>query len=142
MSSLNRIQLIGRLGQDPEIQRFESGAIKAKFSVATNYKYSTPDGQKIEETEWHNVVMWYRLAETAEKYLKKGSQVYIEGKLKTRSWEDANTNTKKYITEIEVRDFSGLTLLDTRNSNNQGGQVGTVSAAVNAQIQESDDLPF
>ena len=142
MSSLNRIQLIGRLGQDPEIQRFESGAMKAKFSVATNYSYSTPDGQKIEETEWHNVVMWYKLAETAEKYLKKGRQVYIEGKLKTRSWDDAETGAKKYITEIEVRDFSGLAMLDSRNSEYQGGQVGEVSVAVNADIQESDDLPF
>lgn len=142
MSSLNRIQLIGRLGQDPEIQRFESGAIKAKFSVATNYSYSTPDGQKIEETEWHNVVMWYKLAETAEKYLKKGMPVYIEGKLKTRSWDDTETGAKKYITEIEVRDFSGLIMLGSRNSEYQGGQVGEVSVAVNADIQESDDLPF
>ncbi len=142
MSSLNRIQLIGRLGQDPEIQRFESGAIKAKFSVATNYSYSTPDGQKVEETEWHNVFMWNRLAEIAEKYLKKGSPVYIEGKLKTRSWDDPNTGAKKYTTEVEVRDFSGLKMLSSRNNTAPSGQVGSVSASVNADIQESDDLPF
>lgn len=140
MSSLNRIQLIGHLGQDPEIQRFESGSTKAKFSVATSFNYSTPDGQQIKETEWHNVVMWGRLAESAEKYFKKGAKVYIEGKLKTRSWEDANTGAKKYTTEIEVREFNGLRLLGNRPT--PGGQVGSVSATVNADIQESDDLPF
>ncbi|MEZ4886862.1 MAG: single-stranded DNA-binding protein [Chitinophagales bacterium] len=138
MSSLNRIQLIGHLGQDPEMQRFESGAVKAKFSVATSFNYSTADGQQMKETEWHNIVMWYKLAERAEKFLKKGSQVYIEGKLKTRSWDDAQTGTKKYITEVEVRDFSGLVMLDSKGS----GRGNMEGEAANAEIEESEDFPF
>ncbi|MGB0929602.1 MAG: single-stranded DNA-binding protein [Chitinophagales bacterium] len=114
MASLNKIQLIGRLGQDPEIRRFEGGAVKAKFSLATSYNYSTPNGEKVEETEWHNIIMWGKLADVAEKYLKKGKQIFIEGKLKTRSWEDAESGTKKYITEVEVQNFSGLLMLGSK----------------------------
>jgi len=114
MSSLNKIQLIGRLGQDPEIRRFEGGAVKAKFSLATSYNYSTPNGEKIEETEWHNIIMWGKLADVAEKYLKKGKQIFIEGKLKTRSWDDAESGIKKYITEVEVQNFSGLLMLGSK----------------------------
>jgi single-strand DNA-binding protein len=87
MGSLNKVQLIGNLGKDPEVRAIPSGAKNT--------------GQKVEKTEWHNIVMWRGLAEIAEKYLRKGSQVYVEGRLQTRSWDDQN-GQKKYMTEIVV----------------------------------------
>lgn len=99
MGSLNKVQIIGNLGKDPEVRAIPSGAKVANFSIATTESYTGKDGQKSDKTEWHNIVMWRGLAEVAEKYLKKGSQVYIEGRLQTRSWDDAAGN-KKYITEI------------------------------------------
>ncbi|MBK8470955.1 MAG: single-stranded DNA-binding protein [Sphingobacteriales bacterium] len=101
MTSLNRVMLIGRLGKEPEIQHFDSGVVRASFSLATSEVYINKDGQKIEQTEWHNIVMWRKLAEIAEKYLVKGKLVYIEGKLKTRSWDDKEGN-KRYVTEIDA----------------------------------------
>ncbi len=99
MGSLNKATLIGNLGKDPEVRAIPSGAKVANFSIATTDSYTGKDGQKVEKTEWHNIVMWRGLAEVAEKYLKKGSQVYIEGKLQTRSWDDQN-GQKRYSTEI------------------------------------------
>jgi single-strand DNA-binding protein len=99
MGSLNKATLIGNLGKDPEVRAIPSGAKVANFSIATTESYTGKDGQKVDKTEWHNIVMWRGLAEVAEKYLKKGSQVYIEGKLSTRSWDDKDGN-KRYTTEI------------------------------------------
>jgi single-strand DNA-binding protein len=99
MGSLNKATLIGNLGKDPEVRAIPSGAKVANFSIATTDSYTGKDGQKVEKTEWHNIVMWRGLAEVAEKYLKKGSQVYIEGRLQTRSWDDQN-GQKRYTTEI------------------------------------------
>jgi single-strand DNA-binding protein len=99
MGSLNKAILIGNLGKDPEVRAIPSGAKVANFSIATTESYTDKNGQKVDKTEWHNIVMWRGLAEVAEKYLRKGSQVYIEGRLQTRSWDDQN-GQKRYTTEI------------------------------------------
>jgi single-strand DNA-binding protein len=96
--SLNKVMLIGNLGKDPELKYTPSGAAVCNFSIATVEKY-TKDGEKVEKTEWQNIVVWRQLAEVCGKYLHKGKQVYIEGKVTTRSYDDRDGN-KKYITEI------------------------------------------
>lgn len=100
----NKVQLIGNLGNAPEIKNTESGKKLARFSVATNEKYRNADGENVTETTWHNLVAWGKVAEIAEKYLKKGSEVAIEGKLISRDYED-KTGTKKYVTEVQVNEL-------------------------------------
>ena len=97
--SINKVMIIGNLGRDPEIRTTSSGVKVANFSMATNESYTDKNGQKIERTEWHRIVMWRGLAEIAEKYLRKGSTIYVEGKLATRSWDDQN-GQRRYTTEI------------------------------------------
>jgi len=97
----NKVQLIGHLGAAPEIKTTESGKKYARFSVATNENYRNAKGEKVEETTWHNLVAWGKVAEIAEKFLNKGKEVAIEGKLINRSYTDKDGN-KKYITEVEV----------------------------------------
>jgi single-strand DNA-binding protein len=99
MASLNKVMLIGNLGKDPEVRAIPSGVKVANFSIATSSSYNGKDGNRVETTEWHNIVMWRGLAEVAEKYLKKGNSVFIEGRLQTRSWED-QCGQKKYMTEV------------------------------------------
>lgn len=99
MGSLNKVMLIGNLGKDPEVRSVTSGAKVANFSIATTESYTDKTGQRVDKTEWHNIVMWRGLAEVAEKYLRKGAQVYIEGRLQTRSWDDQN-GQRRYMTEI------------------------------------------
>ncbi len=99
MAGVNKVILIGNLGKDPETRTFEGGTKKASFSLATAESFKDKDGNKQDRTEWHNVVFWGNLVDVIGKYLKKGSQVYIEGKLTTRSYEDKE-GQKKYITEI------------------------------------------
>ncbi len=99
MSSLNKVTLIGNLGKDPEVIVTASGAKKAKFPLATSTSWTDDAGNKAEKTEWHNIVDWKNLADVAEKFLKKGNQVCIEGSIQTRSWDDTE-GQKKYITEI------------------------------------------
>ncbi|MFC4159534.1 single-stranded DNA-binding protein [Chitinimonas lacunae] len=101
MASLNKVLLIGNLGRDPEVRYMPNGEAVANFSIATTEKWKDKSsGQMQEKTEWHNIVMYRRLAEIAGQYLKKGSQVYIEGRLQTRKWQDKNTNQDRYTTEI------------------------------------------
>jgi single-strand DNA-binding protein len=97
---LNKVQIIGRLTRDPEVRTTPNGAQVASFSVATSFNWTDQSGQKKEQTEFHNVVAWRKLAEIIGQYVKKGSQIYIEGRLQTRSWDDQKTGTKKYRTEI------------------------------------------
>lgn len=98
--SINKVILIGNLGKDPEVKHLESGVAVCNFSIATGETYKDKNsGEKITHTEWHNIVLWRGLAEVAEKYLKKGAKIYIEGKLRTRSWQDQEGNTR-YTTEI------------------------------------------
>ena len=111
MRGVNRVMLIGNLGKDPDIQFLEGNIAVAKFSLATTETYKDRSGKLISQTEWHTVVLWRGLAELAQKYLHRGSLVYIEGRLKTRSWED-NEGNKKFATEI-VGD--NLIMLDKRS---------------------------
>jgi len=111
MRGVNRVMLIGNLGKDPDIQFLEGNIGVAKFSLATTETYKDRSGKLISQTEWHTVVLWRGLAELAQKYLHRGSLVYIEGRLKTRSWEDKDGN-KKFATEV-VGD--NLIMLDKRN---------------------------
>ncbi len=113
MTGVNKVILIGNLGKDPEIRYLEGGVSVASFPLVTS-EYFVKDGKRIEQVEWHNVVMWRKLADNASKYLKKGRTVYIEGKLRTRSFEDKE-NVKRYITEIVADNF---TLLDRKLEGN------------------------
>lgn len=108
----NRVQLIGNLGQDPDVKTLESGKKVARFTIATNDSYKNADGQKVEETIWHNIVAWNGLAETASKYLQKGKEVAVDGRLVYRSYEDKKGVTK-YITEIVLNE---LLLLQAQKS--------------------------
>ena len=100
----NRVQLIGNLGMSPEIKNLESGKKLAKFSIATNESYKNAKGEKIEDTQWHNLVAWGKTAEIIEKYLQKGNEVAVEGKLTNRSYDDKDGN-KRNITEIVVNEL-------------------------------------
>ena len=103
--SVNKVILVGNLGKDPEVKYTSTGTPVAKFTLATNEGYKDKSGQWQERTEWHNVVAWQRLAEIVGEYVKKGSKVYIEGRLQTSSWDDKETGQKKYKTEIIANDL-------------------------------------
>lgn len=105
MNSLkNKVQLIGNLGNDPEMITMENGSKLAKFSIATNETYKNAEGEKVTDTQWHNIVAWGKLAEIAENYLAKGKEVMIEGKLMTRSYETKDGD-KRYITEVKCNEM-------------------------------------
>lgn len=141
---VNRVQLIGRVGKDPEIRTFEGNNKIANFTLATNEKYKDKTGNTVDVTDWHNLVIRFtKQAEIAEKYLKKGMLVYVEGKLKNRSWDDKDGN-KKYITEVVVDSFN---MLERRDDNN-GPAIANEAAAsyiapanTNAENKVDDDLP-
>ena len=101
---VNRVQLIGRLGNDPEIKEFENDRVMAKISLATNEYYRNASGEKVTDTNWHNLVAWGKVANIASKYLKKGSEIAIEGRLVNRDYEDKEGN-KRYITEVVVNEI-------------------------------------
>jgi len=103
--SVNKVILLGNLGKDPELKYTPQGTAVAKFTLATNERFKDKEGQWQDRTEWHNITAWARTAEIVGEYLKKGSKVYIEGSLRTHSWEDKQTNQKKYMTEIFVNDL-------------------------------------
>ena len=149
MASLNKVMLIGNLGKDPEVRAIPSGVKVANFSIATTESYTDKNNQKVDKTEWHNIVMWRGLAEVAEKYLKKGNQVFIEGKLTTRSWDDQN-GQKKYMTEIVADNMvmlGGRPRGDGGSSEsympreNSGGSMKESSGSSMPPAPE-DDLPF
>jgi len=143
MSGVNRVILVGRLGKDPEVRNLESGVSVANFSLATSEKYNDKTtGEKKEITEWHNVTVWRGLAEVAEKYLHKGDLVYVEGKLRTRSYE--KDGVTKYITEVVC---DNLTMLGGKREDSPSQKVQPQSSfqeSASGQISESasDDLPF
>ena len=102
MSTLkNKVQLIGHVGNDPEIKTFDGGKKLAKLSIATNESYKNDKGEKVEETQWHNLIAWGKTADTIEKYVVKGKEIAIEGKLTHRSYEDKN-GEKRYVTEVVI----------------------------------------
>lgn len=160
---VNKVTLIGNLGRDPEVRRLENGAVVAKFSVATTENYRDKSGEWQSQTEWHDIVVWRHLAERAETQLKKGAQVYVEGKLTHRSWEDQD-GKKRYTTEVLANMFR---LLGRREDNNSGGNSGyfpssndehspnnatppaqkttteaTEQPSVSTNSEADDDLPF
>lgn len=144
MAGVNKVILIGNLGKDPEVRHLENGATVANFPLATTESYKNKEGNKVEQTEWHNIVLWRGLAEIAEKYLRKGQSVYIEGKLKTRSWEDKDGN-KRYTTEI-IGD--NMTMLGGRKDSTTETHTETTPTYKEAAVAEvttagtADDLPF
>ncbi|MGH9496533.1 MAG: single-stranded DNA-binding protein [Candidatus Sulfotelmatobacter sp.] len=115
---VNRVTLVGNLGKDPELKYTPQGTAVAKFSVATGDRFKDKDGNWQDRTEWHNVTVWGRTAEIANEYLKKGRQVYIEGSLRTHSWDDKQTGQKKYMTEVVVNE---LVLLGGGRGEGSGG---------------------
>jgi len=116
--SVNKAIIIGNLGADPEVRTTQSGQTVATLSVATSENFTDKQGQRQERTEWHRVVLWNKLAELAQRYLQKGRKVYIEGQIRTRSWEDQQTGQKKYTTEIIGRE---MTFLDSGSGGGGGG---------------------
>ncbi len=105
---INKVILVGNLGRDPEVRSTPSGQPVASFTLATSRKWKDKGGQRQEQTEWHNIVCWGRQAEVAGQYLTKGKQIYVEGRLQTRSWDDRNTGEKKYRTEVICENFQML----------------------------------
>lgn len=143
MRGVNRVMLIGNLGKDPDLQFLEGNIAVAKFSLATTESYKDKNGKLMSQTEWHTVVLWRGLAELAQKYLHKGSLVYIEGRLKTRSWEDKDHN-KKFATEV-VGD--NLIMLDKRSEGmTHGSDEGVPGSDTDVPPLQADEgsekLPF
>ncbi|HMF89832.1 MAG TPA: single-stranded DNA-binding protein [Candidatus Angelobacter sp.] len=124
--SVNKVILIGNLGKDPEIKYTPSGVPVAKFSLATNERYKDKAGEWQDRTEWHNIVAWQRLAEIVGEYVKKGSKIYVEGRLQTSSWEDKQSGEKKYRTEIIAQD---LVLLGGRGEGEGEGRASRGASA-------------
>lgn len=137
MAGINKAILVGNLGKDPEIRSLETGVKVASFSLATNESYKNKEGQRVEQTEWHNIVMWRGLAEVAEKYLKKGSQIYLEGKIRSRTWDDKEGN-KRATTEIIADTF---TMLGAKKEGEPPVATETEPTAPVAPGPD-DDLPF
>jgi single-strand DNA-binding protein len=143
MSGVNKVILVGRLGKDPEVRNLENGAVVANFTLATSETYKDKTtGEKKEITDWHNIVLWRGLAEIAQKYLHKGDMVFVEGKLRTRSWE--KDGVTRYTTEI-IGD--NMTMLSTKGGGSSSGEgynttKGNEGFSANAQTGGSDDLPF
>ena len=147
---LNKVILIGNVGRDPEVRYFDNGVAKAQFSLATTETYKNKEGQRVDQTEWHNVVTWRKSAEFVEKYVKKGDKMYVEGKIKTRSYDDKD-GVKKYITEIWA---DNMQFVGGRKQDDQGAsqpaaaqaaspEAKPAAPAYQAPAQEpGDDLPF
>lgn len=133
--SVNKAILIGNLGKDPETKTFGDGTQVCRFPLATSETYKNREGAQIEQTEWHNVVLWRRLAEIAGQYLRKGSKVYIEGRIKTRSWDD-DQGQKRYITEIEA---DQMTMLDAKRDGNEQGAYAHASDQQGADRNQVND---
>jgi single-strand DNA-binding protein len=158
-ASLNKVTLIGNLGKDPEVRHLESGASVANFSMATTETYKNRNGEKVSQTEWHNIVLWRGLAEISEKYLKKGDKIYIEGRIRTRSWQDKDDNTR-YSTEIvgdnmimlggnnnektySSTNTSSIQELKTESSEaKDSSEINKSSLSDSDLTSENDDLPF
>tara|TARA_B100000676_G_C18025655_1_gene815426 strand:+ start:941 stop:1378 length:438 start_codon:yes stop_codon:yes gene_type:complete len=145
MAGVNKVILVGNLGKDPEVKYLENGTAVANFTVATSESYKDKEGKRIDQTEWHNVVVWRKLAEIAETYLKKGSQIYLEGKLRTRSWEDQQGN-KRYATEVVADTFTMLGKKEesqsSQNAQNSFTPSNNPTTSSHNKLEEEDDLPF
>ena len=143
--SVNKVILIGNLGRDPEVRYLESGVPVARLSIATSESYSDKNsGEKKEVTDWHNIVLWRGLAKVAESYLKKGMKVYVEGKLKTRTWQDENNQTR-YSTEVVADQMTMLSRAEESAKPNYPDSVENnpvKPAGKDISPEPEDDLPF
>ena len=140
MAGVNKVILIGNLGKDPEVRYLENGVAVANFSLATTENYKNKDGERVSQTEWHNIVLWRGLAEIAEKWLKKGSSVFIEGKIRTRKWEDKDGNTR-YNTEILADNMTMLGKKDAGTTEVISNDKTSTEESI-PQEEKGDDLPF
>ncbi len=148
MAGVNKVILVGNLGKDPELRSTTSGTSVCEFSIATGESWKGKDGQQQERTEWHRIVVWGKLGENCAKFLSKGRQVYLEGRLQTRSWEDKDGN-KRYTTEIVARDVQ---FLGGGSGGNRGGGEGppppsddfgaASGGGFGGDSGGSDDIPF
>jgi len=147
MSGVNKVILIGHLGADPEVRFTQSGTAVANMRIATSERFKNRSGEQEERTEWHRVVAWARLAEICQQYLKKGKQVYIEGRLQTRSWEDQQGN-KRYSTEIVATNMqmlgrAGDTPMDVPSQDvSQAAPAAPAAQAAGGGSADDEDLPF
>lgn len=147
---INKVILVGNVGRDPEMQSTPSGQSVAKFSVATSRKWKSRDGERKEETQWHNCVAWGRTAEVIAQYVTKGKQLYVEGRMQTNSWEDRETGKKQYRTEVIVENFQflgGKSDGSQQRQSSGGGGGGTQSSfgggrSSNTSNFDNDDVPF
>ncbi len=137
MAGINKVILVGNLGKDPEVRYLDNGVAVANFSLATTENYKNKQGERVSQTEWHNIVLWRGLAEVAEKYLKKGASVYIEGKIKTRKWEDKDGNNR-YSTEILG---DNMTMLGGKPNTAEDNSADAHSHS-ELEPDSKDDLPF
>ena len=152
MAGINKVILVGNLGKDPEVRYLEGGTAVANFPIATSETYKDKtSGERKTNTEWHNIVVWRGLAEIAEKYLKKGAQIYLEGKLRTRQWQDKDGNNR-YTTEVVA---DNLQMLGKKDDNIASGNTAQTSSPAPAKLEnpvpspennkssnQIDDLPF
>jgi single-strand DNA-binding protein len=141
---VNKVILVGNLGRDPEVRSLPSGQPVANFSLATSRRYKDRDGNRQEQTEWHNIVCFGRQAEVAGQYLTKGKQIFVEGRLTTRSWDDKETGKKNYRTEVICENFQ---MLGSRSDSGGGGGRDTSGYEAEAESQagggpDDDDIPF
>lgn len=140
--SVNKVILVGNVGNDPDVRHLENDLSFARFSLATSERYKDKNGQRVDRTEWHNIVVWRGLAKVVEEYVKKGSKLYVEGKIQTRKYQDKE-NVEKYMTEIVV---DNLQMLDRKSDGGHAGSTSEkVSEPANNQSYETtkdDDLPF
>src|SRR6202035_663865 len=134
--SVNKVILVGNLGKDPEVKFTPSGVPVAKFSLATNERFKDKSGEWQDRTEWHNIVAWQRLAEIIGEYVKKGSKIYIEGRLQTSSWEDKQSGEKKYRTEVVASD---LVLLGGRGEGGGGDSSGSSRGSTSSSCADPFD---
>lgn len=151
MAGINKVILIGNLGKDPEVRSIEGGRKVARFPLATTETYKDREGNRQEQTEWHNVEFWGPVAEVIERYLHKGSQIYVEGRLRTRSYQDKETNQTRYITEVVGQQMTMLGSTSGGGGNrpadmgvggNQQQQSASPSTVQDSGGQDDDDLPF
>jgi len=139
MSGINKVILVGRLGNDPEIRYTQQGVAVTNFNVATSENWMDKSGQKQERTEWHRIVVWGKMAETCSQYLAKGRQVYVEGRLQTRQWEDKD-GSKRYTTEVVASTVQFLDRGTERTISNAADEQPPVPDAPPANMDE--DIPF
>jgi single-strand DNA-binding protein len=140
-ASLNKVQLIGYMGKDPEVRFTQGGNAVANFSIATDESYKNKEGEKIKKTEWHNLVVWGKSVENfVQPYLHKGDLIYVEGKLQTRTWDDKDGN-KKYTTEIVVSDIKGIVTGNAEAKPAPAAKAQAKPAAAAPAIAD-EDIPF